>query len=61
MKKLKQAVDDYLLWMITSGYADKTIKNYNQVLEDFVHFVEGHKIYWDNVFSSEIPSSNPPG
>jgi len=53
MKKLKQAVDDYLLWMISSGYADKTIKNYQQVLEDFVHFVEGHKIHWDNVFSSE--------
>ena len=53
MKKIKQALDDYLLWMISSGYADKTIENYQQVLEDFVHFVEGHKIHWDNVFSSE--------
>ena len=53
MKKLKQALDDYILWMISSGYADKTIENYQQVLEDFVHFVAGHKIHWDNVFSSE--------
>jgi integrase/recombinase XerD len=53
MKKLKQAVDDYLLWMISSGYADKSIQNYQQVLEDFVHFVACHKIHWDNVFFSE--------
>jgi len=42
MKKLKEAVDDYLLWMISSGYADKSIQNYQQVLEDFVHFVACH-------------------
>jgi len=53
MKKLKQAVDDYLLWMISNGYADKSIQNYQQVLEDFVHFVACHKIHWDNVFFSE--------
>jgi site-specific recombinase XerD len=53
MKKLKQALDDYILWMISSGYADKTIENYQQVLEDFVHFVADHKIHWDNGFSSE--------
>ena len=53
MKRLKQALDDYLLWMISSGYADKTINNYQQILEDFVYFVESHKIHWDNVFSLE--------
>ena len=53
MKKLKEAVDDYLLWMISSGYADKSIQNYQQVLEDFVHFVACHKIDWDHVFFSE--------
>jgi site-specific recombinase XerD len=53
MKKLKQALDDYILWMISSGYADKTIENYQQVLEDFVHFVADHKIHWGNGFSSE--------
>lgn len=53
MKKLKQAVDDYLLWMISSGYADKSIENYQQVLELFVHFVASDKIHWDHVFFSE--------
>jgi site-specific recombinase XerD len=53
MKKLKQAVDDYLLWMISSGYADATIKSYEQVLNYFVQFIDRHKNSWDHVFSSE--------
>jgi len=53
MKKLKQELDNYLLWMISSGYADATIKSYEQVLNNFVHFIDRHKISWDNVCSSE--------
>ncbi len=53
IKKLKQAVDDYLLWMISSGYADATIKNYEQILNHFVDFIACHKIGWDQIFSSE--------
>ncbi len=52
MKKLTQAVDDYLLWMISSGYADATIKSYEQILNHFVDFVACHKIGWDQIFSS---------
>ena len=52
MKRLKQAVDDYLLWMISSGYADATIKNYEQILNHFVDFIACHKIGWDQIFSS---------
>jgi len=52
IKKLKQAVDDYLLWMISSGYADATIKNYERILNHFVDFVACHKIGWDQLFSS---------
>lgn len=51
-KKLKPAVDDYLLWMISSGYADATIKNYEQILNHFVDFIRGHNISWDQIFSS---------
>jgi len=40
IKKLKQAVDDYLLWMISSGYADATIRNYERILNHFVDFIE---------------------
>ena len=53
MRKLKQAVDDYLLWMISSGYADKTIKRNEKILNHFVCFTQRHKISWDHVFSSE--------
>jgi site-specific recombinase XerD len=52
IKKLKQAVDDYLLWMISGGYADATIKNYEQILNHFVDFIACHKIGWDQIFSS---------
>jgi len=52
IKKLKQAVDNYLLWMISSGYADATIKNYQQILNHFVDFIACHKIGWDQIFSS---------
>ena len=53
MRKLKQAVDDYLLWMISSGYADKTIKRNEKILNHFVYFTQRHKISWDNVFCSQ--------
>ncbi len=53
IKKLKQAVDDYLLWMISSGYADATIKNYEHILNHFVDFIARHKISWDQIFSSK--------
>ena len=52
IKKLNQAVDDYLLWMISSGYAEATIKNYEQILKHFVDFIARHKISWDQIFSS---------
>lgn len=53
MKKLKQAVDDYLLWMISSGYADKTIKRNEKILDHFVCFTQRHKISWNHVFRSQ--------
>jgi len=52
IKNLKQAVDDYLLWMISGGYADATIKNYEQILNHFVDFIACQKIGWDQIFSS---------
>ena len=52
IQKLQQAVDDYLLWMISSGYADASIKNYEQILKHFVDFIARHKISWEQIFSS---------
>jgi site-specific recombinase XerD len=53
MKKLKLAVDDYLLWMISGGYADKTIKRNATILDRFVCFTERHKISWEHCFCSQ--------
>ena len=53
MKKLKQAVDDYLLWMISSGYVDKTIKRNEKILNHFVYFTQSHKVSVDDVFRSQ--------
>ena len=53
MKKLKLAVGDYLLWMISSGYADKTIKRNATILDRFVCFTERHKISWEHCFCSQ--------
>jgi len=52
IKNLKQAVDDYLLWMISVRYADATINNYERILNHFVDFIACHKIVWDQIFSS---------
>ena len=52
IKKLQQAVDDYLLWMISSGYAEATINNYERILNHFVDFIARHKISWNQIFSS---------
>jgi len=53
IRKLNQAVSDYLLWMISSGYADSTFKNYQQILDHFVSFTERNKISWDHAFCSQ--------
>jgi site-specific recombinase XerD len=53
IKKLNQAVDDYLLWMISSRYADATIKNYEQALNHFVDFVAQDEISWQHAFCSQ--------
>jgi integrase/recombinase XerD len=53
MRKLKQAVDDYLLWMISSGYAENTIKRNEKILNHFVYFTQRHKISWDDAFCSQ--------
>jgi integrase/recombinase XerD len=53
IKRLKQAVDDYLLWMISSRYADATIENYERILNHFVDFVAQDEISWDHAFGSQ--------
>jgi site-specific recombinase XerD len=50
-KRLEKAVSDYLLWMISNGYADSTCMRYQQVSNHFAHYIIQRAIPWDAVFT----------
>ena len=49
--QLKKAIHDYLLWMISNGYANSTFINYEQVLNHFLSYIDQRTIPWDAVFT----------
>lgn len=48
---IAQAIEDYLLWMIESGYSQFTVYNYQRILKHFVVFIGTRKIPQDAVFT----------
>ena len=50
-ERLEKAVSDYLLWMISTGYADSTCMRYRQILTYFSRFITQRAIPWDVVFT----------
>ena len=50
-RRLEKAVSDYLLWMISNGYADSTSMRYQQILTYFSRFITQRAIPWDAVFT----------
>lgn len=48
--RLEKAITDYLLWMISNGYADSTCMRYQQALKHFSCFIIRQAIEWDSVF-----------
>ncbi|MFH1458466.1 MAG: tyrosine-type recombinase/integrase [Candidatus Omnitrophota bacterium] len=48
---LKQAICDYLLWMISSGYAKSSWNHYERVLNHFSSFVSRREIPWEDIFT----------
>ena len=50
-ERLETAVTDYLLWMISNGYADSTCMRYQQILTYFSRFITQRAIPWDVVFT----------
>jgi integrase/recombinase XerD len=48
---LKQAITDYLLWMISSGYSPATLQNYERILNHFLAFVSSREIAWNDIFT----------
>ena len=51
---LKQAIEDYLLWMIDKGYSVDTWKRKEYTLGCFSFYIKKHHIPWENIFTSCI-------
>ena len=49
---LKQAIEDYLLWMIDKGYSVDTWKRKEYTLGCFSFYIKKHHIPWENIFTS---------
>jgi len=48
---LEQAINDYLLWMISKGYAQSTFDKVEKSLKHFSSFVNNRKIPWKAIFT----------
>lgn len=48
---IKQAINDYLVWMISNGYSFQTAGTYEQILKRFSAFINRRKIAWDDIFT----------
>ena len=48
---LEQALNDYLQWMTTTGYSERTRQSYCQILRIFLCFAQGRQTAWDKVFT----------
>jgi integrase/recombinase XerD len=48
---LEKTISDYLEWMISSGYAESSLKVYEKILKRFLCFVREKEIAWDDIFT----------
>ncbi len=48
---LEEAMQNYLLWMISSGYSQRTWKRYERALNGFRVFVKQRKSAWNTIFT----------
>jgi site-specific recombinase XerD len=48
---LESAISDYLQWMIAEGYNHHTWQCYERILNNFLTFISGNEIAWDDVFT----------
>ena len=50
-EKLKKAIDDYLVWMISKNYAESTCIRYHRILKYFFVFISQKAICWEDVIT----------
>ncbi len=51
-KHLQQAIEDYLQWMKSVGYARKTLQSHQTKLNQFLCFSKNTTASWEKVFTS---------
>ena len=54
---LKQAIEEYLLWMIETGYCQNTWRRTEKILDFFLLFVQKQKIPMPSVFTPSTLSA----
>jgi len=50
-RTLKQAIDEYLQWMISAGYSFRTCDTYRNELNSFFLFIFRKQIDWNDIFT----------
>lgn len=51
VKKLEQAISDYLQWLISERYSPRTCEAYEHELRIFLFFIRQHSLSWDVIFT----------
>jgi len=51
VRALERAIDDYLQWMTSQGYAARTRESYKQMLNKFLGFIKHRRCEWDAIFT----------
>jgi site-specific recombinase XerD len=52
-QRLKQAVEDYLQWMKSVGYARKTLQSHQTKLNQFLCFSKNTTVCWEKLFTPD--------
>jgi len=50
-RTLKQAIDEYLQWMLSNGYSFRTCDTYRNELNHFFLFIFRKQIDWSDIFT----------
>lgn len=51
LKKLEQAINDYLQWMTSKDYANSTRRGKKLMLNKFFSFIKDRRFDWDEIFT----------
>jgi len=53
VRKLDDTIEGYLQWMAENGYAEKTLKEYGQELNQFRLYIKQKKCAFEDIFTHD--------